>query len=75
MNRELYSKETEDSIIACLAIFEDCRKYIKKIQTDDFYLEVNQIIMQLIKELCETNSPINLTTIKEKAKNKSNKSK
>ena len=65
MNRELYSKETEDSIIACLAIFEDCRKYIKKIQTDDFYLEVNQIIMQLIKELCETNSPIN-----EKAKNK-----
>lgn len=70
MNRELYSKETEESIIACLAIFEDCKKYIKRIEVDDFYLEINQRIMKLIKELNEDNNPINLTTIKEKAKNK-----
>lgn len=70
MNKVLYSKETEESIIACLSVFEDCNRYIKKIEIDDFFIELNQQIMQLIKELYENNNPINLITIKEKAKNK-----
>lgn len=70
MNRELYSKDIEEGIIACLAIFEDCQRYIKKIEIDDFFIQINQVIMQLIKELNEDNNPINITTIKEKAKNK-----
>lgn len=74
MNSELYSKETEESIIACLSVFEDCKKYIKTIETDDFYLEKNKIVMQLLKELDKEESPIDLVTIKEKAKNKKLKS-
>lgn len=70
MNKELYSKETEESIIACLSVFEDCNRYIKKMEIDDFFIELNQQIMQLIKELYENGNPINLVTIKEKAKNK-----
>lgn len=70
MNKELYSKEAEESIIACLSVFEDCNRYIKKIEIDDFFIELNQQIMQLIKELYENSSPINLVTIKEKAKDK-----
>ncbi len=70
MNNELYSKEIEESIIGCLAIFDDCQKYIKKLEIDDFFIQTNQVIMQLIKELNKDNNPINITTIKEKAKNK-----
>lgn len=70
MNNEMYSKEIEESIIGCLAIFEDCQKYIKKLEEEDFYINQNKIIFQLMKELYEQESPINLTTIKEKAKSK-----
>lgn len=75
MNKELYSKEIERATLACIVIFKDCQKHIKIIEVEDFYLTENQIIMQLLKELKEEDSPINITTIKEKSKSKKLKEK
>lgn len=70
MNKELYSKEVEENILGCLIVFESCRRYIKSIEVEDFYIEVNKKIFEMIQELDKSAKPISLLSIKELAKDK-----
>lgn len=69
LNKKLYSDEVEKSILGCLLLFEESRKYIKIIQEEDFALVKNKEIYKLITQLKTEEKPISLISVKELAKN------
>lgn len=70
MKAELYSKEVEESILGKIIVFEECRSYIKFLNERDFFVDINRYIFEILQNLAESNSPIDLLNIKEKAKEK-----
>lgn len=75
LTKELYSEEVEQSILGCVLVFEDSRRYIQKLEEEDFALVKNKEVFGLIKELYEGNKPITIITVKELAKSKNLNSK
>ena len=67
---KIYSEEVEQSILGCMLVYEECLRYVKKIETDEFHLEIHKKIFNLIKELEEKENPVDVISVKELAKSK-----
>lgn len=67
---KLYSEDVEQNIIGCMLVFDESKRYIKNLEEEDFYIEINKKIFKIIKELQEQNKPIEILSIKESAKRK-----
>ena len=44
--KNLYSEDIEKSVIICLAILEECKKYIKRLETKDFAVDIHKTIFR-----------------------------
>lgn len=62
---KLYSEEVEQNILGCMLVFEDCIRYVKEIETDEFYTVLHRKIFEIIKELEEKDNPVDLLSVKE----------
>ena len=65
---ELYSLDIEENILGCIIVFEECNKYIKRLNEKDFYTKDHKIIFSIIQTLYKNKSNIDIISIKEKAK-------
>lgn len=66
---KLYSEDVERNILGCMLVFDENHRYIKKIEEDDFAIGIHRTIFKLIQELNKEEKPIELLSVKEKAKN------
>lgn len=62
-----FSEELEKSILGTILVDPKCNKYLKQLNSTDFYLSKNQIIFNLMQELYSKNNPIDLIAVKELA--------
>lgn len=69
-DKELFSQEVEQNILGCMLVYEECQRYIKKIEENEFYLGIHKKIFNIVKELETNNNPIEIISVKELAKNK-----
>lgn len=67
---KLYSEEVEQNILGCMLVYEDCVRYIKEIDKNEFYIAIHKKIFEAIKELEENESPIGIISAKELLKTK-----
>ena len=67
---KLYSKDVEENILGCMLVFKECNRYIKNIEENDFYININKLVFKLIKELKQEDKPIEILSVKEIAKSK-----
>ena len=67
---KLYSEEVEQNILGCMLVFEDCVRYVKEIDENEFYITINKKIFKAIKELNENENPIEMISVKEILKSK-----
>lgn len=67
---KLYSKDVEENILGCMLVFKKCNRYIKNIEENDFYININKLVFKLIKELKQEDKPIEILSVKEIAKSK-----
>lgn len=67
---KLYSEDIEQNILGCMLVFKECNRYIKNIEENDFYININKLVFKLIKELKQEDKPIEILSVKEIAKSK-----
>ena len=67
---KLYSEEVEQNILGCMLVFEDCVRYTKEIDENEFYSSTHKKIFEAIKELQTNESPVEIISVKEILKNK-----
>ncbi len=67
---KLYSEEVEQNILGCMLVFDECVRYTKEIDENDFYIVINKKIFKAIKELEEKDDPIEIISVKEILKSK-----
>lgn len=67
---KLYSEDVEQNILGCMLVFKECNRYIKNIEVEDFYIEINKTVFRLIKELKQEEKNIEILSVKEFAKSK-----
>lgn len=67
---KLYSEDVEQSILGCMLVFKECNRYIRNLEEEDFYININKTIFKLIKELKQEDKPIEILNVKEFAKSK-----
>ena len=67
---KLYSEEVEQNILGCMLVFKECVRYVREIDKDEFYTPINKKIFECIKELEESEEPVEIISVKEKAKSK-----
>lgn len=67
---KLYSEEVEQNILGCMLVFEECVRYIKEIDKNDFYISAHRKIFEAIKELNTNGNPVEIISVKEILKNK-----
>lgn len=67
---KLYSEGVEQNILGCMLVFKECNRYIKNIEENDFYININKLVFKLIKELKQEDKPIEILSVKEIAKSK-----
>ena len=67
---KLYSEEVEQNILGCMLVFEDCVRYTKEIDENEFYSSTHRKIFEAIKELETNESPVEIISVKEILKNK-----
>lgn len=67
---ELYSEDVEQNILGCMLVFKECNRYIRNLEEEDFYIDINKTIFKLIKELEQEDKPIEILTVKEFARSK-----
>lgn len=67
---KLYSEEVEQNILGCMLVFKECCRYVREINKDEFYTPINKKIFECIKELEESEEPVEIISVKEKAKSK-----
>ena len=66
---KLYSEDVERNILGCMLVFDENHRYIKKIEEEDFAVGIHRTIFKLIQELNKEEKPIEILSVKEKAKN------
>lgn len=66
---KLYSEDVERNILGCMLVFDENHRYIKKIEEEDFAIGIHRTIFKLIQELNKEEKPIEILSVKEKAKN------
>lgn len=67
---KLYSEEVEQNILGCMLVFKECVRYVREIDQEEFYIPINKKIFECIKELEEAEEPVEIISVKEKAKSK-----
>ena len=67
---KLYSEGVEQNILGCMLVFKECNRYIKNIEVEDFYIEINKTVFRLIKEFKQEEKNIEILSVKEFAKSK-----
>lgn len=66
---KLYSEDVEKNVLGCMLVFNENHRYIKKLEEEDFAIGVHRTIFKLIQELNKEEKPIEILSVKEKAKN------
>ena len=66
---KLYSEDVEKNVLGCMLVFNENHRYIKKLEEEDFAIGIHRTIFKLIQELNKEEKPIELLSVKEKAKN------
>lgn len=66
---KLYSEDVEKNILGCMLVFDENHRYIKKLEEEDFAIGIHRTIFKLIQELDKEEKPIEILSVKEKAKN------
>lgn len=66
--KELFSQELENNVLGSILVSQDCYKYVKQIEIEDFYIGNNKLVFKAIQELYEFKKDINILTVKEKMK-------
>lgn len=66
---KLYSEDVEKNILGCMLVFDENHRYIKKLEEEDFVIGIHRTIFKLIQELNKEEKPIEILSVKEKAKN------
>ena len=66
---KLYSEDVEKNVLGCMLVFNENHRYIKKLEEEDFAIGVHRTIFKLIQELDKEEKPIEILSVKEKAKN------
>ena len=66
---KLYSEDVERNILGCMLVFDENHRYIKKLDEEDFVIAIHRTIFKLIQELNKEEKPIEILSVKEKAKN------
>lgn len=66
---KLYSEDVEKNVLGCMLVFNENHRYIKKLEEEDFAIEIHRTIFKLIQELNKEEKPIEILSVKEKAKN------
>lgn len=66
--QEIYSEDLEISVLETIINIADNQKYIKQLNSQDFYLSKHQTIFNLIEKLYRSKKPIDLLSIKELAR-------
>ena len=67
---KLYSEDVEKNILGCMLVFDENHRYIKKLEEEDFVIGIHRTIFKLIQELDKEEKPIEILSVKEKAKSK-----
>lgn len=67
---KLYSEDVEQNILGCMLVFKECNRYIRNLEEEDFYIDINKTIFKLIKELEQEDKPVEILNVKEFAKSK-----
>lgn len=67
---KLYSEDVEKNILGCMLVFDENHRYIKKLEEEDFVIAIHRTIFKLIQELDKEEKPIEILSVKEKAKSK-----
>ena len=67
---KLYSEEVEQNILGCMLVFKECVRYVREIDQEEFYIPINKKLFECIKELEEAEEPVEIISVKEKAKSK-----
>lgn len=66
---KLYSEDVEKNVLGCMLVFNENHRYIKKLEEEDFVIAIHRTIFKLIQELDKEEKPIEILSVKEKAKN------
>lgn len=66
---KLYSEDVEKNVLGCMLVFNENHRYIKKLEEEDFAIGIHRTIFKLIQELNKEEKPIEILSVKEKAKN------
>lgn len=66
---KLYSEDVEKNILGCMLVFDENHRYIKKLEEEDFVIGIHRTIFKLMQELDKEEKPIEILSVKEKAKN------
>ena len=69
VEKSLFSEEVECNVLGCILVSEDCYKFIKRLEIEDFYVSRNKLIFKAIKELFDKKREINVLSVKEELKN------
>lgn len=67
---KLYSEDVEQNILGCMLVFKECNRYIRNLEEEDFYININKEVFKLIKELEQEEKPIEILNVKEFARSK-----
>lgn len=67
---KLYSEDVEQNILGCMLVFKECNRYIRNLEEEDFYININKTVFKLIKELEQEEKPIEILNVKEFARSK-----
>lgn len=66
---KLYSEDVEKNVLGSMLVFNENHRYIKKLEEEDFAIGIHRTIFKLIQELDKEEKPIEILSVKEKAKN------
>ena len=66
---KLYSEDVEKNVLGSMLVFNENHRYIKKLEEEDFAIGIHRTIFKLIQELNKEEKPIEILSVKEKAKN------
>lgn len=64
---EIYSEEVEKNIIGCLLVFKEDLRYVKTLESEEFYMPIHQKIFTIIQSLIEKEKPVDIISVKEEA--------
>ena len=69
IEKMLFSEDIECNVLGCILVSEECYKFIKRIEVEDFFVSRNKTIFKAIKDLFDKKKDINVISVKEELRN------